>query len=114
MLSVRPHYIRARTVFRALVLALISCVVVCAQSNFATVTGRVEDPSRSPVSSALVTVRARATGAARARAPGAVRATTSNSEGIYELPNLMPGEYSVEVNHPGFSPLTRQITLEVG
>ena len=106
MLSVRPHYIRARTVFRALVLALISCVVVCAQSNFATVTGRVEDPSRSPVSSALVTVRARAT--------GAVRATTSNSEGIYELPNLMPGEYSVEVNHPGFSPLTRQITLEVG
>src|SRR5271166_2863649 len=98
--------ISARAVLGALVLALISCAAVSGQSNFATLTGRVADPSGAPVSGALIAVRAHAT--------GAVRTTASNSDGIYQLPNLLPGEYSVELSYTGFSPLTRQVTLEVG
>jgi hypothetical protein len=77
-----------------------------AQSNFATIEGRIEDGSRAAVSGARVTVRAKAT--------GALRATITNDSGLFEVASLQPAQYSVEVSVPGFSSLVREVTVEVG
>ena len=82
------------------------CASLCAQSNFATLSGRIQDPSQAPVSGARVTVRAKAT--------DAVRLSVTNDQGLFETPNLLPGEYSVEVSKPGFAVQARSIVLEVG
>ena len=84
----------------------LTCASLCAQSNFATLSGRVRDPSQAPVPGAQVTVKAKAT--------GAVRQSVTNDQGLFEAPNLLPGEYSVEVGKPGFGAETRSIVLEVG
>jgi hypothetical protein len=76
-----------------------------AQSNFATISGRIEDPSHQPLDRAQVTITAKDT--------GAVRTLTSNSDGLFEAVNLMPGGYSVEAGAPGFLTLSRNVTLEV-
>ena len=82
------------------------CASLCAQSNFATLSGRIQDPSQAPVSGARVTVTSKAT--------DAVRRSTTNDQGLFETPNLVPGEYSVEVSKPGFAVQTHTIVLEVG
>jgi Carboxypeptidase regulatory-like domain len=91
---------------RILVLVLVVCVIATGQSNFAAISGKVEDPSHAPVESARITVRAKDT--------GAVRTLTANADGMFEVVNLLPGDYSVNVDASGFSQLTRGVTLEVG
>jgi hypothetical protein len=44
--------------FKPLVVLLAACAALCAQRNFATLSGRVEDPSQTPVSGARITVTA--------------------------------------------------------
>jgi Carboxypeptidase regulatory-like domain len=87
-----------------LALFLLSAAAL-AQSNFATISGRIEDPSHQPLDRAQVTITAKDT--------GAVRTLNSNSDGLFEAVNLMPGDYSVEVGASGFVTLTRSVTLEV-
>jgi hypothetical protein len=83
------------------------------------ITGLVTDSSGAAVVGATVTVTSQATGAAR-------RATT-NSEGIYSFPSLLPGDYEMKVEQQGFKTAVRgnvqlqvqqtariDITLEVG
>ncbi len=77
-----------------------------AQSNLATIDGRIEDASHSAIPAVRVTARAKAT--------GAVRAAVTNQAGLFEIPSLSPGQYSVEAGVAGFSPIVRDITLEVG
>jgi len=77
-----------------------------AQSNFATIEGRIEDPSHQAVSGARVEVRSKAT--------GAVRVTATNESGLFEVASLPPAEYSVQAQAPGFSPLVREVMVEVG
>jgi len=84
----------------------IACASLCAQSNFATLSGRIQDPSQAPVSGARISVTAKAT--------GAVRQVVTNGEGLFEFPNLLPGGYSVQVSAPGFAVETRAVLLEVG
>jgi hypothetical protein len=79
---------------------------LCAQSNLASIEGRVVDSSERAVSDVRVQVRARST--------GAVRGTVTNEWGLFEVPSLLPAEYSVEAAAPGFATATREITLEVG
>ena len=77
-----------------------------AQSNFATLRGRVQDPAQMPISGARVVVTAKATAVARQ--------TLTNREGLFEAPNLVPGEYSLDVSATGFAEQSRDIVLEVG
>ena len=77
-----------------------------AQSNFATLSGRVQDPAQTSISGARVTVTAKATATARQ--------TVTNSEGLFEVPSLVPGEYSLLVSALGFADQKRDIVLEVG
>ena len=92
--------------FKPLAVLLAACAALCAQSNFATLSGRVEDPAQTSISGARVTVTAKAT--------AVVRRTTTNHEGLFEVPNLVPGEYSLQVSSDGFADQKRDIVLEVG
>ncbi len=85
-------------------LCLLSAAVL-AQSNFATISGRIEDPANRPLDHARVTITAKDT--------GAVRALISNSDGLFDAVSLIPGAYSVEVSAPGFLTLSRNVTVEV-
>ena len=98
--------VRSNTLFLFLGILLFVGAPLCAQSNFATLSGRILDPSQAPVVAAKATVRAKAT--------GAVRTASTNDDGLFDLPNLLPGEYSVEIGAAGFAPQTRDVTLEVG
>jgi hypothetical protein len=85
-------------------LAIISATAF-AQSNFATLNGRVEDSSHASVEGARVVITSVETGASRS--------TLSNSDGLYDAANLPPGAYSLEATAPGFAVFSAKITLEV-
>src|SRR5271165_287415 len=61
----------------------------------ASLNGRVTDPQRGPVAGAAVTVTNDAGGTARD--------TVTNSEGLYNVPSLVPGNYNIKVTAQGFS-----------
>jgi hypothetical protein len=78
-----------------------------AQVTGATLSGLVTDDQGGPVANATISVKNAGTGVARE--------VTSNSDGIYSAPNLLPGEYEVTVTATGFQTLTEKgITLTVG
>ncbi|HEX4536787.1 MAG TPA: carboxypeptidase-like regulatory domain-containing protein, partial [Candidatus Acidoferrum sp.] len=77
-----------------------------AQVAGATLSGLVTDDQGGPVANATVSVKNAGTGVARE--------VSSNSDGIYSAPNLLPGEYEVTVTATGFQTLTEKgITLTV-
>ena len=67
---------------------------VWAQANRASVTGTVKDSSGAVVSGVEVTATNKGTNEATK--------TVSNQDGIYVIPNLFPGQYSVEFKRDGF------------
>src|SRR5579862_664626 len=75
---------------------LLGATAVWAQTDNATLTGTVHDPSGAVVSGAKVQVKNIAT--------GVVKETATNSAGLYYVPNLIPGTYSIDVSAPGFQP----------
>ena len=77
-----------------LILVSIASVSVHAQESGGNL-GAVTDPSGAAVGNAKVTIRNTAT--------GVVRNVTTNSEGLYIAPNLIPGRYEVRVEATGFS-----------
>src|SRR5258708_6015198 len=86
------------------VAALFGTSAALAQS--ARITGRVTDSSGAVIPETSVTVTNVATAADR-------RVTTS-VDGYYTVPLLLPGEYRVTVEHPGFKLLTRSgVILDV-
>lgn len=77
----------------ATVLALFLCGTSRAQQT-ATITGIVTDPSGKVVSNAKIAVTNEDT--------GAIQTTVSNADGIYNLPALPVGRYTIEFTAPGF------------
>src|SRR4051812_31048459 len=76
------------------------------QGNFASIEGRIVDSSQRPISGARIEVRAKATGAART--------ALTNEAGLFEVPSLPPAEYLVAAAAEGFTPVNRDVTIEVG
>ena len=70
-------------------------VLAFGQAQTGTLRGTVTDPNGGVVAGATVTAKNAATGA---NTP-----TTTNGEGSYVIPNLLPGKYSVTVEQTGFS-----------
>src|ERR1700689_2064114 len=86
----------------AIILATTSAA---AQANRATITGTVTDSSGAIVPGVEVIAVSTETNVASK--------TVSNQDGIYLVPNLPPGTYSVEFKRDGFETLRRPaITLE--
>lgn len=78
---------------RSWLLFLLSAPSLLAQSS-GTITGRVLDQSQAAVPQASITVRAVET--------GVVFRTTTNAEGYYTIPSLLPVEYVVTAELAGF------------
>ena len=86
---------------------LIGCALFCAaQTTTGTLQGRVTDPSSAGVPEATVTIRNELTGVTQTQ--------TTNDEGRFVHPFLLPGKYEISVEKPGFQRYSRTgIRVEV-
>ena len=91
-----------------LCLIAFSISVFAQQAANATLTGTITDPNGAVVSGANITATHQAT--------GVKRETVSNSDGLYVLSNLSPGEYELRVEAKGFATKATKtgIALKVG
>jgi len=91
----------------AIVLHLAWAPSAQAQAVGATLSGVVTDSSGAAIPNATVSIKNQGT--------QEVRDVTTNGDGIYSAPNLIPGLYEVSVTVPGFKKLVQSgITLTVG
>ena len=81
-------------------------VSALAQSNYAVLVGSVSDPQHHPISGAEVRLTAAST--------LAERRVVSNPQGFFEIPGLLPDQYSLKVSGTGFADRTETLQLEVG
>jgi outer membrane receptor protein involved in Fe transport len=86
----------------ALSLALTTAIYAQTQGN-AAISGTVTDPSHAVIPRAKITVKASAT--------GATYAVVSNAAGVYDVPTLPPGAYTISVDAPGFKTFVEHLTL---
>jgi hypothetical protein len=76
-----------------------------AQSNYAVLSGSILDPQAHAIPGAVVELTATTT--------GAVRRVSTNAQGLYEIPGLLPGSYQLRVVAPGFGTSAQPLQLEV-
>lgn len=76
-------------------LALACVTATHAQSNTGTILGTVQDDTGAAIPGATVTIRNLGT--------GETRTATSDSSGVYNVPNLQIGHYSITIAHDGFT-----------
>jgi hypothetical protein len=89
------------------ILGVVTPAPTQAQVAGATLSGTVSDPSGAPMVDAKVKIENVATGVGRD--------TTTDKDGFYTAPNLLPGDYAVTVSAPGFATQVRKgINLTVG
>ncbi len=99
--------------------ALLLLIAVPAFSQTGQIVGRIADQAGAVVPDVKVQITQTTT--------GVVRQTASNADGYFTAPDLLPGTYTIRLEHPGFKPLNRtgvqlqvdqdlrfDFTLEVG
>ena len=90
-----------------LCVAGLSASSAMAQQATANVTGVVKDQSGAAIPNAQVELISVST--------AVVRKTTTNTDGIYNFPSVVPGSYSMQVSASGFSAVSQPpVTLQVG
>jgi hypothetical protein len=98
------------TVFSVLVMVILAVWVACpahGQVSGATLSGTVSDSSGAVVPNAKISIKNVET--------GVTRDATSNNDGFFTAPNLVPGRYEVRVSAAGFnSAVNKDVTLTVG
>src|SRR5579863_4226921 len=78
-----------------------------AQTTYGSIAGLVADSSGAAISGADVTLTNTGTAEKRVQQSG--------SDGLYSFVNLLPGQYRIEVEKPGFKRITRpDVVVEVG
>jgi carboxypeptidase family protein len=95
----------------SLVASLLLCVVMVnspllAQTATGSILGTVTDPSDAAIRGATVTIKSATT--------GSTRTTTTSDVGTYSSVGLVPGEYLLTYDAPGFSKGQQNITVAVG
>ena len=101
------HRFTCFAIFSALLFALLLPCYVRAQVAGARVSGTVADTSGAVIPNAKVVIKNTAT--------GITRELTSNAEGYYSAPNILPGKYEVTVSAAGFNTEVRpDLILNVG
>jgi Carboxypeptidase regulatory-like domain/TonB dependent receptor len=95
-----------RSFLGMLIVSFIFSVPLRAQVAGATITGTVTDVSGGVIANAQVSAKNTAT--------AVVTSTKSNSDGLYTVTNLIPGEYQVTVAASGFTTKALGVTLTVG
>src|SRR5580704_307030 len=72
-----------------------------------TISGKITDASGAAISGAKVSIRNVATDVSTT--------TTTNAQGIYSVPNLLPGDYEARISMTGFeTSVQKEITVAVG
>jgi hypothetical protein len=90
---------RLQTLLFAVVLVLATSLSVRAQSTYGTVDGTVVDPSGASVPGAEVTLTNTGTQEKHTQ--------PTNGEGAYQFVNVLPGEYHLDIEKPGFKHFVR-------
>ena len=96
-------------VVRAVLLLLLGSTPslnVNAQVVGGTIQGTITDPNDSPVPDVKVEIENVST--------QITTKASSNADGFYKVPNLLPGDYKVIATHSGFATTVMQLTLTVG
>src|SRR5207245_3591616 len=88
------------TLVVSLTLVFLSCPFVQGQSTYGSITGSVTDPTGAAVTDARVTLTNLGTAEKRTQPTGA--------DGLYSFVNLIPGNYRVEAEKPGFKRVTQE------
>ena len=104
----RPS-VASRFSFALLLLVLVSAARIASaqeSTNYASVSGRVLDPSSAVVPEAQVTARQTDT--------NLTRTATTDQDGRFRFPYLRVGRYEITVHRQGFADATRVLTLTVG
>src|SRR2546422_2153947 len=90
--------------FGAFVLS--TCSFLQGQSTYGAITGSVTDPSGAAITDAKVTLTNLGTAETRTQ--------PTSADGLYSFVNLIPGNYKIDVEKPGFKRITRTpIVVEV-
>ena len=97
---------RQRFLWLVCVTLLSSPISLSAQTTTGTVRGYVKDQNGAPLVGAQVRARQTTT--------GVERATTTRSDGSYVMPGLTPATYELAVRQVGFSPVQRQVVVQIG
>jgi len=92
--------------FFLLLFALGISLPTFAQSNYGVITGTINDPQHLPVAGAAVQITAAST--------GAIRRVVTNQLGLFEAPALLPDDYDLRAEAPGFATAAQSVRLEVG
>ena len=88
-------------------LSMIFAMPANAQVSGATLSGTLTDESGAAIANAAVSIKNLGT--------GLIREATSNADGFYTAPNLLPGSYEVTITANGFATLIQKnVTLTVG
>src|SRR5882757_6888668 len=96
-----------RSVFLALSLVLMSCNLISAQVNTATITGVVTDTSGAALPGTKITLVNTGT--------NSTVTVKSNGSGLFTIPQLQPGDYKARAEHSGFRAVEKTgVALTVG
>ena len=89
------------------VLLFVCSTALLAQTPTGSISGLVKDPSGAVIAGASATATSLAT--------GTTRSVTTDSQGYFLIPNLLPGNYKVQITYSGFNEyVLESVPVEVG
>jgi len=104
----KGNKLKFKFILTGVVLTLASAHLALAQEsvNYASISGRVTDPSGALISGATVTARQLDTNLASTQ--------LTDKEGRFRFPYLKVGQYEIKIHQEGFGDFTQTLTISVG
>ncbi len=105
-------FLRGNSCIRSIAIAIVSLLAMPAihleaQTVTGTILGSVLDSSGASIPNAQITITNQDT--------GVVRNAVSTAEGVYNVPSLLSGKYTVDAKAPGFNPIqVKDVVVAVG